>query len=75
MKDTMVHYISRLLDVAKYTVADLQDLKLLKYDPKDHEQDPGDRQPLYYYLLRIPGFRRRAKVADHLPQRALSFTA
>ena len=36
MKDTMVHYISRLLDVAKYTVADLQDLKLLKYDPKDH---------------------------------------
>ena len=20
----------------------------LKYDPKDHEQDPGDRQPLYY---------------------------
>ena len=67
MKDTMVHYISRLLDVAKYTVADLQDLKLLKYDPKDHEQDPGDRQPLYYYLLRIPGFRRRAKIADHLP--------
>ena len=67
MKDTMVHYISRLLDVAKYTVAALQDLKLLKYDPKDHEQDPGDRQPLYYYLLRIPGFRRRAKVADHLP--------
>ena len=63
----MVHYISRLLDVAKYTVADLQDLKLLKYDPKDHEQHPGDRQPLYYYLLRIPGFRRRGKVADHLP--------
>ena len=55
------------LDVAKYNVADLQDLKLLKYDPKDHEQDPGDRQPLYYYLLRIPGFRRRAKIADHLP--------
>ena len=67
MKDTMVHYISRLLDVAKYNVADLQNLKLLKYDPKDHEQDPGDRQPLYYYLLRIPGFRRRAKIADHLP--------
>ena len=67
MKDTMVHYISRMLDAAKYNVADLQDLKLLKYDPKDHEQDPGDRQPLYYYLLRIPGFRRRAKIADHLP--------
>ena len=67
MKDTMVQYISRMLDAAKYNVADLQDLKLLKYDPKDHEQDPGDRQPLYYYLLRIPGFRRRAKIADHLP--------
>ena len=67
MKDTMVHYIAGLLDAAKYTTADLQDLKLLKYDPKDHEQDPGDRQPLYYYLLRIPGFRRRAKIADNLP--------
>ena len=67
MKDTMVHYISRMLDVAKYKVSDLQDLKLLKYDPQDHEQDPGDRQPLYYYLQRIPGFRQRAKIPDHQP--------
>ena len=56
-----------MLDVAKYTLADLQDLKLTKYDPKDHEQDPGDRQPLYYYVLRIPPCRRRAKIADDLP--------
>ena len=67
LKDPMINYIARMLDVAKYTPADLQDLKLTKYDPKDHEQDPGDRQPLYYYVLRIPGFRRRAKIADDLP--------
>ena len=34
MKDTMVHYISRLLDVAKYNVADLQDLKTSQVWPK-----------------------------------------
>ena len=60
-------YIARMLDVAKYTLADLQDLKLTKYDPKDHEQNPGDRQPLYYYVLRIPACRHRAKIADDLP--------
>ena len=67
LKDPMINYVARMLDVTKYTPADLQDLKLTKYDPKDHEQDPGDRQPLYYYVLRIPGFRRRARIADDLP--------
>ena len=37
----MVNYLARMLDVAKYTTADLNDNRLTKYDPKNHEQDPG----------------------------------
>ena len=67
LKDPTTNYLARMFDDAKYTPADLQDLKLTKYDPKDHEQDPGERKPLFHYVLRIPGFRRRAKIADALP--------
>ena len=40
---------------------------MTKYDPKDHEQDPGYRLPLYYYVVRIPGFRKRARIPDTMP--------
>ena len=53
-----------MFDVANYTTADLLDIRMTQYDPKDHEQDPGDRLPLYYYVIRIPGW---AKIADNVP--------
>ena len=56
-----------MFDVANYTTAHLLDIRMTQYDPKDHEQDPGDRLPLYYYVVRILGFRRRAKIADNVP--------
>ena len=56
--------ICLMFDVANYTTADLLDIRMTQYDPKDHEQDPGDRLPLYYYVIRIPGW---AKIADNVP--------
>ena len=56
--------ICLMSDVANYTTADLLDIRMTQYDPKDHEQDPGDRLPLYYYVIRIPGW---AKIADNVP--------
>ena len=55
------------MDQTGYKPVDLLDLRLTNYDPKDHEQDPGDRQPLHYYVLRVPGFRKRAQIPDEIP--------
>ena len=63
----MINYLSRLLDQTGYKPEDLLDLRLTSYDPKDHEQDPGDRQPLHHYVLRAPGFRKRAQIPDEFP--------
>ena len=62
MKDSMINYLSRMLDLTGYKPEDLLDLRITSYDPKDHEADPGDRQPLHYYVLRVPGFRKRAQI-------------
>ena len=67
MKDSMINYLSRLLDVSGYKIEDLLDLRITSYDPKDHEADPGNREPLHYYVLRIPGFRKRSQVPPEFP--------
>ena len=50
MKDSMISYLSRLLDVSGYKTDDLLDLRITSYDPKDHETDPANKEPLYYYV-------------------------
>ena len=67
MKDSMINYLSRLLDVTGYKPEDLLDLRITSYDPKDHEQDPGDKEPLHYYVLRMPGLKKRAQIPDEFP--------
>ena len=67
MRDSMINYLSRLLDVSGYKTEDLLDLRITSYDPKGHETDPGDRKPLHYYVLRVPGFRKRAQIPQEFP--------
>ena len=67
LHETMINYVARMLDLSNYTTNDLLDIRLTKYDPKDHEQDPGERLPLYYYVIRVPGFRKRARIPETLP--------
>ena len=67
MKDSMINYLSRLLDVTGYKPEDLLDLRITTYDPQDHEQDPGDKKPLHYYVLRMPGLKKRAQIPDEFP--------
>ena len=67
MKDSMINYLSRMLDLTGYKPEDLLDLRITSYDPKDHEADPGDRQPLHYYVLWVPGFRKRAQIPKEFP--------
>ena len=56
LADSMISYLSRMLDVTNYTRVDLLDLRLtVYYDPKDHENYPGDRQPLLYHVLNSGG--------------------
>ena len=67
LADTMINYLAKMLDLSNYTTNDLLDIRLTKYDPKDHEQDPEDRLPLFYYVMRVPGFRKRARIPDSDP--------
>lgn len=46
LQDSMINYVAKMLDDSKYTTADLMDVRLATYDPKDHEQGPGDRLPI-----------------------------
>ena len=62
LKDTMVHYISRLLDVAKYTVADLQDLKTSQVWPK--RPWTGSRWQTTIVLLSVANPRIQASSQD-----------
>lgn len=48
----MINYLARMFDLSNYTVNDLLDIRMAKYDPKDHEQEPGERLPLFIILLR-----------------------
>ena len=67
LADSMINYLSRMLDQTGYTTSDLLDLRITADDPKDHEHDPGDRQPLYYYVLRVPASRTKAGTPTDLP--------
>lgn len=52
LQETMINYLARMFDLSNYTVNDLLDIRMAKYDPKDHEQEPGERLPLFIILLR-----------------------
>ena len=55
----MMKFVARILDpTMRYTPHDLSMMKLLVYDPQDHEYEPTNLDISFYYLIKI-NFSRR----------------
>ena len=52
MTDSMVKFVSQILDQTRYSPADLFMMKLLVFDPQDHGYAPTDTDKSYYYLIK-----------------------
>ena len=52
MMDSMVKFVAQILDSTRYTPDHLSTMKLLVYDPQDHEHHPTDLGKSHYYLIK-----------------------
>lgn len=52
MMDSMVKFVTHILDSTRYTPDHLSSMKLLVYDPQDHEHHPTDLGKSHYYLIK-----------------------
>ena len=52
MMDSMVKFVAQILDSTRYIPDHLSTMKLLVYDPQDHEHHPTDLGKSHYYLIK-----------------------
>ena len=52
MMDSMVKFVAQILDSTRYTPDHLSTMKLLVYDPQDHEHHPTDLGKSHFYLIK-----------------------